>query len=127
MTTNAPVLSGTATGIGTSSSVPVPLPMYDDPACAPAATLIRPTPETVMRLKAMADETRLTLLLTLLHATAPVCVCNLLPGVGVGQATVSHHLKVLRAAGLVAVERQGIWAHYHIAPDAEAWLRTTLG
>jgi len=126
MTTNVPALSGIGTDTGTSNSVLVPVPMYDDPTCAPAATIIRPMPETVMRLKAMADETRLTLLLTLLHAAAPVCVCNLLPGVGVGQATVSHHLKILRAAGLVAVERQGIWAHYRIAPDAEAWLRTML-
>lgn len=109
-----------------STDTLVPLPLADDPACAPPAVIVRPTPQTVARLKAMADETRLTLLLTLLHAGGAVCVCNLLPGLEVGQATVSHHLKVLREAGLVTVERRGIWAHYRIAPDREAWLRAIL-
>lgn len=104
----------------------VQLPMIDDPACAPPVPLVCPRPTDVARFKALADETRLTLLLTLLHAQEAVCVCNLLPAVGVGQATVSHHLKVLREAALVDVERRGIWAHYTIAPDAEVWLRAVL-
>lgn len=104
----------------------ISLPMVDDPSCAPPAEIIHPTPDATTVFKAIADETRLTLLLTLLSAGSPVCVCNLLPGIGVGQATVSHHLKVLREAGLVTVERQGIWAHYRIAPDAEPWLRAAL-
>lgn len=104
----------------------MPLPMADDPSCLPPAAIVRPTTEAISRFKALGDETRLTLLLTLLHADAPVCVCNLVPGMDVGQATISHHLKVLREAGLVAVDRRGIWAHYQIAPDAEAWLRRTL-
>lgn len=103
-----------------------PLPVRDDPACAPPADIVRPAPETVARFKAMADETRLTLLLTLLHAGGPVCVCNLLPGMDVGQATVSHHLKVLRQAGLVVVARRGIWAHYAVHPDRRVWLQAVL-
>lgn len=102
------------------------LPIIEDPSCAAPVPVIHPRPADVARLKALADETRLTLLLTLLHAEAPVCVCNLLPAVGVGQATVSHHLKVLREAGLVEVERRGIWAHYRIAAPAAAWLRAVL-
>ena len=102
------------------------VPVIDDPTCAPLVPVIRPYPADVTRFKALADETRLTLLLTLLHAGDPVCVCNLLPAVGVGQATVSHHLKVLREAGLIAVERRGIWAHYAVADDARDWLRATL-
>lgn len=98
----------------------------EDPSCAPPVPVVRPHPHDVARFKALADETRLTLLLTLLHTDAPVCVCNLLPAAGVGQATVSHHLKVLREGGLVVVERRGIWAHYTIAPDARDWLRATL-
>jgi len=117
MTGRASVLTG----------ILVPLPLADDPTCAPPAIIVRPAPEAVARLKAMADETRLTLLLTLLDAGGAVCVCNLLPGLAVGQATVSHHLRVLREAGLVTVERRGIWAHYRIAHDREAWLRATLG
>jgi ArsR family transcriptional regulator len=104
----------------------VALPMLDDPSCAPPPDVVRPTAEQVTRLKALGDETRLTLVLTLLNAADAVCACNLVPAAGVGQATVSHHLKVLREAGLVAVERRGIWAHYQIAPDAADWLRAVL-
>ncbi len=100
------------------------IPMLDDPSCAPPVPVVRPTDDQVAKLKALADETRLTLLLTLLHAGGPVCVCNLVPATGVGQATVSHHLKILRAAGLVAVERRGIWAHYAVPPVQAAWLHT---
>ena len=98
------------------------LPMVDDPTCAPLPTVVQPTSAQVARCKAVADETRLTLLLTLLNAETAVCACNLVPAAGVGQATVSHHLKVLREAGLVAVERRGIWAHYAISPSARDWL-----
>lgn len=104
----------------------ITLPMFDDPACGPLPTVVQPTAEQVARCKALADETRLTLLLTLLNAETAVCACNLVPAAGVGQATVSHHLKVLREAGLVAVERRGIWAHYAIAPDAVLWLTRVL-
>jgi ArsR family transcriptional regulator len=104
----------------------VRLPVIDDPTCAPPVPVVHPRPDDVARFKALADETRLTLLLTLLHAGEPVCVCNLLPAVGVGQATVSHHLKVLREAGLVDVERRGIWAHYRIADAHESWVRATV-
>jgi ArsR family transcriptional regulator len=104
----------------------VALPMLDDPDCAPLPEVVHPTKEQVARLKALGDETRLTLVLTLLNASDAVCACNLVPAAGVGQATVSHHLRVLREAGLVAVERRGIWAHYSIAPAAAAWLHATL-
>ena len=109
-----------------TSETLVALPMMDDPSCAPAVDVIRPEAVQLAHLKALADETRLTLLLTLLHAGEAVCVCNLLPAVGVGQATVSHHLKVLREAGLVTVERRGIWAHYSISPAMRPWLVSLL-
>ncbi len=102
------------------------IPVREDPSCAPPVPVVHPGPHDVTRFKALADDTRLILLLTLLHADAPVCVCNLLPAVGVGQATVSHHLKVLREAGLVAVDRRGIWAHYEVAPTMREWLRAIL-
>jgi ArsR family transcriptional regulator len=112
--------------IATKQDDPIALPMRDDPSCAPLPDVVKPTAGQVARLKALADETRLTLMLTLLHAQDAVCACNLVPAAGVGQATVSHHLKVLREAGLVTVERRGIWAHYSLAPDAAAWLRALL-
>src|ERR1044072_9239466 len=56
-----------------------------------------------------------------------VCVCDLVPLFDLSQPTVSHHLKVLRDAGIVASERQGLWAYYYVVPDAlaelSAWLR----
>ena len=56
-----------------------------------------------------------------------VCVCELTPLFDVGQPTVSHHLKVLRDAGIVDSERQGLWAYYYVLPEAiddlAGWLR----
>jgi ArsR family transcriptional regulator len=55
-----------------------------------------------------------------------VCVCELVPLFDVSQPTVSHHLKVLREAGIVGSERAGLWAYYFVIPDAlkelSAWL-----
>jgi ArsR family transcriptional regulator len=54
-------------------------------------------------------------------------VCELTPLFDVSQPTVSHHLKVLREAGLVDVERRGLWAYYYVIPDdleeLTRWLR----
>jgi ArsR family transcriptional regulator len=55
-----------------------------------------------------------------------VCVCELVPLFDISQPTLSHHLKKLRAAGIVDCERQGLWAYYYVLPDAlkelSAWL-----
>jgi ArsR family transcriptional regulator len=55
-----------------------------------------------------------------------VCVCELVPLFDLSQPTVSHHLKVLREAGIVGSERVGLWAYYFVIPDAlkelSAWL-----
>lgn len=57
---------------------------------------------------------RLTLLALLAASPEPVCVCDLEGAVPVKQPTVSHHLKLLRAAGLVESEKRGLWAYYHV-------------
>ena len=53
-------------------------------------------------------------------------MCELVPLFDLSQPTVSHHLKVLRQAGLVESERRGLWAYYYVLPDAleelTAWL-----
>jgi ArsR family transcriptional regulator len=51
----------------------------------------------------------------------------LTPLFDVGQPTVSHHLKVLRQAGLVDSERRGLWAYYYVVPDAFAEIGAWLG
>lgn len=80
----------------------------------------------VARYKALADATRLTVLATLAESPDPVCACDLGAGVDVGQPTISHHLRVLREAGLVTAERHGTWGFYRLAPDTAGWVRAML-
>jgi ArsR family transcriptional regulator len=68
--------------------------------------------------KALADPVRLQLVDVLRKHAGKVCVCELVPLFDLSQPTVSHHLKVLRAAGLVDSERRGLWAYYYVIPDA---------
>ena len=68
--------------------------------------------------KALGDPIRLQLVDVLRKHAGKVCVCELTPLFDVGQPTVSHHLKVLREAGLVDSERRGLWAYYYVVPDA---------
>lgn len=76
--------------------------------------------------KALGDPIRLQLVDVLRRHAGKVCVCELTPLFDVEQPTVSHHLKVLREAELVASERRGLWAYYYVIPDAlkelEQWL-----
>ena len=68
--------------------------------------------------KALGDPIRLQLVDVLRKHAGKVCVCELVPLFDLSQPTVSHHLKVLREAGIVASERQGLWAYYYVIPDA---------
>jgi ArsR family transcriptional regulator len=69
--------------------------------------------------KALADPVRLQLFsLIASHDGGQACVCDISPAVDVSQPTVSHHLKVLRTAGLLESERRGSWMHYRVVPDA---------
>jgi ArsR family transcriptional regulator len=72
--------------------------------------------------KALGDPVRLQLIDVLKKHAGKVCVCELVPLFDLSQPTVSHHLKVLRQAGLVGSERQGLWAYYYVIPDALAEL-----
>jgi ArsR family transcriptional regulator, arsenate/arsenite/antimonite-responsive transcriptional repressor len=76
--------------------------------------------------KALGDPIRLQLVDVLRKHAGKVCVCELTPLFDVGQPTVSHHLKVLRYAGIVDSERRGLWAYYYVVPDSleelTAWL-----
>ena len=68
--------------------------------------------------KALADPVRLQLVDVLRKHAGKVCVCELVPLFDLSQPTVSHHLKVLRQAGIVDSERQGLWAYYFVKTDA---------
>jgi ArsR family transcriptional regulator len=68
-------------------------------------------------LKALADPVRLRLM-SLIAAADEACVCDLTGPFDVSQPTISHHLKVLREAGLVDSERRGTWVYYRARRDA---------
>ncbi len=76
--------------------------------------------------KALGHPVRLQLVDVLRKHAGKVCVCELVPLFDLAQPTVSHHLKVLRQAGIVGSERQGLWAYYYVIPEAleelSAWL-----
>ena len=78
------------------------------------------------RFKALADPTRVAIV-NCLSAADEVCVCNLTATFDLSQPTISHHLKILREAGLVESTRRGTWAYYRLVPEAIAALRGALG
>ena len=81
-----------------------------------------------VKLKALADPVRLQLFSAVAsHAGGEACVCDISAGVDVTQPTVSHHLKVLRDAGLLTAQRRASWVYYAIVPEALRDLSALLG
>jgi ArsR family transcriptional regulator len=78
------------------------------------------------RFKALADPTRVAII-NRLGQCEECCVCDLNAAFDLAQPTISHHLKVLRDAGLVESSRRGTWAYYRLVPEAVQALRQTLG
>jgi ArsR family transcriptional regulator len=68
--------------------------------------------------KALGDPVRMQLVDVLRRHAGEVCVCELVPLFDLSQPTVSHHLKILREAGIVGSERRGLWAYYYVIPEA---------
>ena len=67
-------------------------------------------------LSALADPTRLAIVRQL-ASERETCACDFTSCCDVGQPTVSHHLRVLREAGIVTSERRGQWIFYRLSPD----------
>ena len=88
-----------------------------DPPCEP---LVRPKIEVkhaerlAIVARALADPVRLQIIDVLHHHAGAVCVCELNDLFELSQSTVSHHLKVLRDAGVVDYEKRGVWAYYYV-------------
>jgi ArsR family transcriptional regulator, arsenate/arsenite/antimonite-responsive transcriptional repressor len=82
--------------------------------------------ELASAFKALADPARLRLLSLIAAQPGGACTCNLVEPLGKSQPTISHHLKILRAAGLVESERIGSWVWYRIVPDRLEALRGVL-
>jgi len=101
-----------------------------DACCAPLARepLTADQAVDLSRLfKAMADPVRLRLLsLIASHAGGEACVCDLTDAFELTAPTISHHLKVLREAGLITGERRGTWVYYRVHPEVLARLSAVL-
>ncbi|MFJ2173350.1 ArsR/SmtB family transcription factor [Streptomyces sp. NPDC101062] len=68
--------------------------------------------------KALGDPVRLRLLSMIAsRAGGEVCVCDLTPAFDLSQPTISHHLKLLKQAGLIDSERRGTWVYYRLLPQ----------
>ena len=100
------------------------LPLTDVSACAFAPLVREPlsveaAAEMAVKLKALADPVRLRLFSSVAsHAGGEACVCDISGGFEVSQPTISHHLKVLRDAGLLTSQRRASWVYYAVVPEA---------
>lgn len=109
------------------------LPLTDGSGCDVAPLVREPLScdaaiELAGILKALSDPVRLRLLSVVAsHSGGEACVCDISVGIDVTQPTISHHLKVLRTAGLLDSERRGSWVYYRVIPEALQKLSLVLG
>jgi ArsR family transcriptional regulator, arsenate/arsenite/antimonite-responsive transcriptional repressor len=94
------------------------------PATEPLA--VHERDQLAAQFKALADPTRVAIV-NQLSAADEVCVCNLVDAFELSQPTISHHLRILREAGLVESARRGTWVYYRLVPEALDALRAALG
>jgi ArsR family transcriptional regulator len=115
--------------------VPKPLPLLDPlPSADVCCTSLTSAPlsaeqaeELAVRLKALADPTRLRLLSIVLASEGmEACTCDLTEPLGLSQPTVTHHLQKLVAAGLVTGERRGTWTYYRVVTEALSGLAAVI-
>ena len=108
------------------------LPLSDLSACRYVPMVREPlSPEAAAdiaaKLKALADPIRLRLFsLVASHSGGEACVCDISSDIDVTQPTVSHHLKVLKEAGLLTSERRASWVYYSVVPQALTTLSSVL-
>ncbi len=112
------------------SKDPVVTVLSEETACCPPLARAPLTEQAASELapmfKALGDPVRLRLLSLIAAAGEEACVCDLTEAFSVGQPTVSHHLRVLREAGMVTSERRGTWVYYRLHPDVLARLGALL-
>lgn len=98
--------------------------------CPPLATAPIPPTEAAdlaQAFKAIGDPVRLQLLSMIAsHAGGEVCVCDLTPAFDLTGPTISHHLRLLREAGLIDHQRRGTWVYYWAVPSRLAALSRLL-
>lgn len=98
-------------------------PVAGVPACTPRLTdpdLEQGAAERLAaRLNAIAHSARLRLVsMVSAHESTEACVCDLTEPLGLSQGTVSHHLRILVEAGILAREKRGTWSYYSLVPGA---------
>ena len=100
------------------------LPVLQPICCAPGSPTIDALSAQAIAstFKALADPTRVAIV-NQLACCKECCVCDLTATSDLAQPTISHHLKVLREAGLVESEGRGTWAYYRLVPEAIERLR----
>lgn len=98
--------------------------------CTPLAEQVLPADQArdlAPAFKALGDPVRLQLLSQIATAeSGEICVCDLTPAFDLTGPTISHHLKVLREAGLIDCERRGTWVYYWAVPARIAALAQLL-
>lgn len=91
-------------------------------ACCEAGVSLRlaagEAEELAAMFKALGHPVRLQIVELLSRYAGQVCVCDVESQFDLSQPTISHHLKILRAAGLLAAEPRGLWVYYHLRPAA---------
>jgi ArsR family transcriptional regulator len=94
------------------------LPERERGVCCTVRLELAPTRahEVATVLKALADPTRVQMVLALREAKSPACICDFTATFGLSQPTVSHHMRKLREAGLVEASRRGLWTYYRLRP-----------
>jgi ArsR family transcriptional regulator len=106
------------------------LPIVEALCCAPmlrAPLTEAQSVELATVFKALADPVRLRLLsLIASHADGEACVCDLTDAFDLTGPTISHHLKVLREAGVIEGDRRGTWIYYRVQPQVLAQLSAVL-
>src|SRR3954452_25006966 len=105
------------------------LRVLEQPCCATGAPPLPKQSARALaeRFKALADPTRVSIVNRIAGA-GEICTCQLTAPLGLSQPTVSHHVRVLKEAGLVEVARKrGTWTFYRLVPEAMEQLAFAIG
>lgn len=104
-------------------------PLADLACCALGRDRLTPEQASVLAgvFKALSDPVRLRLLSLIAAVGSEVCVCDLLEAFDLTGPTISHHLKVLRGAGLITGQRRGTWIYYRAETGLLTQLSAALG
>jgi DNA-binding transcriptional ArsR family regulator len=100
------------------------------PTCATQSTELRLSADEATRLaalaKALGHPVRVQIVELLSRYGGEVCVCDIERHFDLAQPTISHHLRVLREAGIIDGEQRGLWVHYRVVPETLEPLRRLL-